>query len=46
VETRASQSRPDMGIVKSRWEVHNQRGELVMTMEGVGLFQRRNPGGA
>jgi acyl dehydratase len=46
VETRASQSRPDIGIVKSRWEVHNQRGELVMTMEGVGLFQRRNPGGA
>jgi acyl dehydratase len=46
VETRASQSKPDIGIVKSRWEVRNQHGELVMTMEGFGMFQRRNPGGA
>ena len=44
VEARASQSRPDMGLVKSRWEVFNQHGELVMTMEGYGMFQRRNPG--
>ena len=44
VETRVSQSKPDIGIVKSRWEVHNQHGELVMTMEGYGMFQRRNPG--
>jgi len=46
VEARASQSRPDMGLVKSRWEVFNQHGELVMTMEGYGMFQRRNPGPA
>jgi acyl dehydratase len=45
VETRVSQSKPDIGIVKSRWEVHNQHGELVMTMEGIGMFRRRNPGG-
>ena len=44
VEARASQSRPDMGLVKSRWEVFNQHSELVMTMEGYGMFQRRNPG--
>jgi acyl dehydratase len=44
VETRASKSRPDMGVVKSQWEVFNQDGELVMTMEGYGMFQRRQPG--
>jgi acyl dehydratase len=44
VETRASQSKPEIGIVKSRWEVFNQDGELVMTMEGYGMFKRRNPG--
>ena len=46
LETRASSSKPDIGIVKSRWDVHNQKGELVMTMEGIGMFRRRNPGGA
>ena len=33
-----------MGIVKFLWEVHNQHGETVMTMEGYGLFGRRSPG--
>ncbi len=46
LETRASQSRPEMGVVKMRWEVFNQHGELVMTMEGYGMFGRRTPGGA
>jgi acyl dehydratase len=46
VETRASQSKPDIGIVKSRWEVRNQHGDLVLTMEGHGMFRRRHPGGA
>ncbi|MCC7546375.1 MAG: MaoC family dehydratase [Burkholderiales bacterium] len=46
LETRASQSRPQMGMVRMRWEVSNQHGELVMTMEGVNMFQRRTPGGA
>jgi acyl dehydratase len=43
LETRASQSRPEMGIVKTRWEVFNQSDDLVMTMEGYGMFKRRNP---
>ena len=43
VETRPSSSRPEMGLVKSRWEVFNQSDELVMTMEGYGMFERRNP---
>lgn len=44
LETRASASRPDMGTVRSRYEVYNQHGELVMHMSGVGMFRRRSPG--
>lgn len=43
-ETRVSASRPDRGIVKTIWEVENQKGELVLTMSGVQFFLRRNPG--
>ncbi|MCW5621988.1 MAG: MaoC family dehydratase [Burkholderiales bacterium] len=46
LETRASQSRPEMGMVKMRWEVSNQKDELVMTMEGYGMFKRRHAAGA
>lgn len=42
VESRPSSSKPNVGLVKSRWEATNQRGELVMTMEGWGLFGRKN----
>jgi acyl dehydratase len=45
LEVRASASRPEMGLVKTRWEVFNQNGEPVMTMEGYGMFRRRDPGG-
>jgi acyl dehydratase len=44
LEARASNSRPDMGTVRSRSEVYNQNGELVMHMSGVGMFRRRSPG--
>ena len=44
LETKASQSRPEMGIVRHRWDVFNQNQELVMEMTGVGFFRRRNPG--
>ena len=44
LEVRASASRPEMGLVKTRWEVFNQDGEPVMTMEGYGMFGRRKPG--
>ena len=30
-----------VGLVKHRWEATNQHGELVMTMEGWGMFGRR-----
>ena len=38
---RPSESKPDIGLVHSRWEASNQRGETVMTMEGCGMFRRR-----
>lgn len=38
---RPSASRPGIGLVHSRWEAVNQRGEPVMTMEGWGMFRRR-----
>ena len=41
-ETRASESRKNVGLVKSRWEATNQHGELVMTMEGWGFFGRKD----
>lgn len=42
--TRASEKRPEMGLVQSRWETVNQQGTLVLSMEGWGMFRRR-PGG-
>ena len=43
-EARASASKPDVGLVNTRWEALNQRGEIVMTMEGWGMFRRRGSG--
>lgn len=43
LETRASNSKPDIGIVNNLWEVFNQNGEMVMSMQGYGMFRRRNP---
>jgi acyl dehydratase len=43
LEARASKSKPEVGIVKSRWEVYNQHDEPVMTMEGYGMFSVRDP---
>jgi acyl dehydratase len=44
LETRVSKSKPDIGIVSNLWEVFNQDGEMVMSMQGYGMFRRRNPG--
>jgi len=41
LEARPSGSRPELGLVRSRTEALNQRAEVVMTMEGWGLFHRR-----
>jgi acyl dehydratase len=44
VKVKASSSRPDRGVVWSKWVATNQRGEQVCTVEGMGMFGRR-PGG-
>lgn len=41
LETRSSESRPGMGLVRSRWVTVNQHGQPVLTMEGWGMFRRR-----
>lgn len=40
-EVRASQSKPDRGVVVSLWQASNQHGEVVATVEGMGMFGRR-----
>jgi acyl dehydratase len=44
IAARASASKPGAGLVQTRWEALNQRGEMVMTMEGWGIFGRRGNG--
>lgn len=41
LEARPMNSKPTVGLVKSRWEVRNQHDEPVLTMEGWGMFRRR-----
>lgn len=41
IEARPSVSKPDRGTVLHRWEVLNQKDEIVMSMEGYGMFRRR-----
>lgn len=41
LEARPSQSKPDRGSVKVAYRMTNQKGELVMTMTGWGMFKRR-----
>jgi len=41
LEARPMASRPQVGLVRSRWEVRNQHDEPVLTMEGWGMFGRR-----
>lgn len=50
LEARPMASRPQVGLVRSRWTVCNQHADAVLTMEGWGMFRRRpapvgeNPG--
>lgn len=36
-----SRSKADRGHIRSRYEVSNQRGEVVMTMIGLGIYGRK-----
>jgi len=41
LEARPLASRPGVGIIRSHWDVMNQTGDTVLTMEGFGMFRRR-----
>jgi len=41
LDSRRSESKPGLGLLHTRTEASNQRGEVVMTMEGWGLFRCR-----
>jgi acyl dehydratase len=41
VETRPSASKPDRGIVRTLFEVLNQRGEIVMSVKAMNMLKRR-----
>jgi acyl dehydratase len=43
LESRPMASRAGVGLVLSKWEVLNQHRELVLTMQGWGMFGRRTP---
>lgn len=45
LRVKASNSKPDRGIVWSKWVAINQHGETVCTVEGMGMFGRRSAGG-
>lgn len=46
IEEARPTSKPDRGLVLTRWDVYNQRDEHVMMMRGYGLFGRRPAGQA
>ena len=41
IEARPLQSRPELGLIRNRWEVFNQHGETVLRMEGSAMIRRR-----
>lgn len=41
--SRPMRSKPDVGLVRTQWEMHNQHGDLVLHMEGWSMFRRRYP---
>ena len=41
VQVKPSSSKPDRGVVWSKWVASNQHGETVCTVEGMGMFARR-----
>jgi acyl dehydratase len=45
LEARPMSSKPHVGLVRCRWEALNQHEQVVLSMEGWGMFGRR-PGSA
>ena len=46
VEKYPSKSRPDIGFLDNLHELINQDDEVIMRIEGVGMWRRRAPGAA
>jgi acyl dehydratase len=42
-EKRVMGKRPDVGLVRTIWEMFNQDGDKVLHMEGYGMFRLRSP---
>lgn len=43
LEKRPMSKRPDVGLLRTQWEMFNQHGAQVLHMEGYGMFRRRSP---
>jgi len=43
IETRPMSKRPDVGLLRTEWNMFNQHGDKVLHMEGWGMFRRRQP---
>jgi acyl dehydratase len=43
LDARPMASRATVGLVLSKWEAMNQHGEVVLSMQGWGMFGRREP---
>lgn len=43
IDARPMASRAGVGLVLSKWETLNQHGEVVLSMQGWGMFGRRTP---
>ena len=42
LEARPSETKPHIGLLRTRWEILNQANECVMTLEGHSMFRRRH----
>ena len=41
--TKPMRKRADVGLVQTRWDMFNQHGETVLTMNGWAMFRRHTP---
>jgi acyl dehydratase len=41
LESRSMKSRPGVGLVHTQWQMFNQHGEAVLSMQGWGMFGKR-----
>lgn len=41
IESRLLESKPNVGMVRSEWQMFNQNDECVMSMQGAGMFRCR-----